>query len=65
MVAFDFRKPVVEKGDSKTGKDVFFLGIKRLSYRIVEFEFLLLDYLFQKLRTCHVNLGNTMTVVLM
>lgn len=38
-MGFGFRNPVVEKGDSKTGKDVFFLGIKRLSDRIVEFEF--------------------------
>lgn len=65
VVGFGFRNPVVEKGDSKTGKDVFFLGIKRLSDRIVEFEFLPLDYLFQKLRSCHVNLGNTKKVVLM
>ena len=64
VVPFDFRNPVIEKGDSKTGKDVFFLGIKRLSDRIVEFEFLPLDYLFQKLRTCHVNLGNSVTAAL-
>ena len=48
MVPFDFRNPVIEKGDSKTGKDVFFLGIKRLSDRIVEFEFLPLDYIAYK-----------------
>ena len=65
MVGFDFKNQVVEKGNSKTGKDILFLGIKRLCDRILEFEFLPLDYLFQKLRTCHVNLGNTMTMVLM
>ena len=46
VVGFDFKNQVVEKGNSKTGKDIFLLGIKRLCDRIVEFEFLPLDYLF-------------------
>ena len=36
----------------------------RLFDRTVEFEFLQLHYLFQKLRTCHANLRNDMSVVL-